>query len=178
MARGRRAPGSRALLSALRPQVRLRHRRRRLRDRGCGRAGWASAHARAVVGAGPRGLDAAGRTRCPWGESRAAHCAPFLPPSSYDLCLSILVIAFLLSVIPEFNCASAFSFICNLYCFCRRLSGCSVPVASALDGRQEMSVPPLRSPLSRDLNVGVSPLFPPCFPIIRGGGVDIPPYSS
>ena len=52
-----------------------------------------------------RGLDAAARTRSPWGEARAHHCAPFLPPSSYDLCLSILVIAFLLSVIPEFNCA-------------------------------------------------------------------------
>ena len=51
-------------------------------------------------------------------------------------------------------------------------------MASALDGRQEMSVLLLCSPLSGGLNVGVSPLLPPCFPIIRGGGVDIPPYSS
>lgn len=51
-------------------------------------------------------------------------------------------------------------------------------MASALDGRQEMNVPPLRSPLSGGLNVGVSPLSSPCFPIFRWGGVDIPPYSS
>ena len=51
-------------------------------------------------------------------------------------------------------------------------------MASALDGRQEMNVPPLRAPLSGGLNVGVSPLSSPCSPICRWLGVDIPPYSS